>query len=42
MKVIGGNNILEINEFEKKLSSKRLFNYRQLLILFPIWEVTTF
>jgi hypothetical protein len=43
VKVIGGNDILEINDFEKKkkknLSSKRLSNYRKLLILFPRWEV---
>ncbi len=42
MKVIGGNNILEIKDFEKNLSSKRLSNYRKLLILFSRWEVTTF
>jgi hypothetical protein len=32
VKVIGGNNILEIKDFEKNLSSKRLSNYRKLLI----------
>jgi hypothetical protein len=42
MKVIGGNGILEINDFEKNLSSKRLSNYRKLFILFPRWEVTIF
>jgi hypothetical protein len=42
VKVIGGNNILELEDFEKNLSSKRLSNYRKLLILFPRWEVTTF
>jgi hypothetical protein len=42
MKVIGGNNILEISDFEKNLSSKRLSNYKKLLILFPRWEDTTF
>jgi hypothetical protein len=42
VKVIGGKDILEIRDFEKILRSKRLSNYRKLLILFPIWEVTTF
>jgi hypothetical protein len=42
MEVIGGNDILEINHFEKNLNSKKLSNYRKLLILFPRWEVTTF
>jgi len=42
VKVIGGNDILEINDFEENLSYKRLSNYRKLLILFQRWEVTTF
>jgi hypothetical protein len=51
VKVIGGNDILAIIDFEKKkkkekkqknLSSKRLSNYRKLLILFLRWEVTAF
>jgi hypothetical protein len=42
VKVIGGNDILEIRDFEKNFISKRLSNYRKLLILFPRWEVTTF
>jgi len=35
-------NIIGIGDFKKNLSSKRLSNYRKLLILFPRWEDATF
>jgi hypothetical protein len=42
MKVVGRNDILEINSFEKRFSYKGFSNYSKLLIWFPRWEVTTF
>jgi hypothetical protein len=42
MKVVGRNNILEINGFEKSFSYKRFLNYSKLLIWFLRWKVTTF